>query len=270
MKIAYLISPILAMALLALAWRISVRHDQTFTFQSGDIALSHTAYAENFGDGPILTVGSVIHDNISAKVWYTENSDGREYKTLDMEPARGGLFIRLKPLAAGKSYLYHIDVFRDNVRLATFPPSGDESINFRGHTSRVVLALHVLFMYSAILSGLMAVFTSIDLARRRVEIRRAVQYIPMTFISAFLSAIPFGMILSAQAYGGSGWHGWPFGSSSTDTKSEILLLFWLITMILSWGGLRGRKMAISNGVYSFLTMLSFMVTTITLLIPHSI
>ena len=70
--------------------------------------------------------------------------------------------------------------------------------------------------------------------------------------------------------GRSGWGGWPLGTDITDTKTEVLLLFWLITIVLALPGLKGRKMAIPGGTYSFLVILSFAVTFITFLIPHSL
>jgi hypothetical protein len=276
MKTRLIIAFLLTVVLLVIARRMSTRHSENFTVQADGITLSHQTVTENFGDGPVLLVKGSPLNKIVAVVYYSEHPGGPDYKTIDMAYTPEGLSTRLETLNKGLRCYYHIDIFKDNLRIATFPPAiagkaiNDQFIKFKGHISPIILTPHILLMFGTIFFGLMAVFTSIDLARGKGDARRSVLFLLLTFICAFIGGIPLGIAVSQQTFGGSGWGGWPLGTDITDSKTEVLLLFWLFTLVLSWRGLRGQKMAISNGIYSFLTILSFVVTFITFLIPHSI
>jgi hypothetical protein len=276
MLIRYLIALLLTVVLLGFARRMSTRHEQTFTEQVDGITLRHQTVTENFGDGPILSVATSAPERVRAVAYYSEQPGGPDYKQQDMVLSSDGFSCKLSALPRGEKFFYHINVYKDNVVIATFPPAkaapskGDQFIKFKGHISRFVLIPHILLMFGTIFFGLLAVFTSVDVARGKSDARRSILFLILTFACAFVGGIPLGIVVSAQTFGGSGWGGWPLGTDITDTKTEVLLLFWLITIFLSWKGLRSRKMTISNGLYSFLVILSFIVTFITFLIPHSI
>jgi hypothetical protein len=270
MTIRYILALVLTVLLLAFARRMSTRHQQEFTSSVDGITLSHNTVTESFGENPVVMVKATSTENIRGTVYYSKQVGGPDYNTVDMVPTTDGLTASLNPLPKGEKYFYHIEVFKGNTKLAAIPPKGDQFIKFKGHISPIILIPHIGFMFATIFFGLLAVFTSVDIARGKGDIKRSVLFVLLTFIPAFIGGIPLGIAVSAQTFGGSGWGGWPLGSDITDTKTEILLLFWLITIILSWKGLSGRKMTISNGFYSFLVILSFVVTFITFLIPHSI
>jgi hypothetical protein len=271
----YLIALLLTVVLLGFARRMSTRHEQTFSIQADNVTLTHHTITENFGDGPIISLQALPSDRVRAVVLYSEHPGGPDYKTLEMNLSSGVFGAKLDPLPKGQKYWYHINVYQDNVNIAVLPPAkagenSDQFIKFKGHIAPYIIIPHILFMFGTIFFGLLAVFTSIDLARGKGETKRSVLFMLLAFICAFIGGIPLGIVVSQQAFGGSGWGGWPLGTDITDSKTEVLLLFWLITLFLSWRGLAGRKMAVTNRTYSFLVILSFLITFITFLIPHSI
>ncbi len=269
MKIRYLVALLLTVVLLVFARLMSTRHAEEFTVNAEGVVLSHKTVTENFGDGPVVTLNSSETDRERAEVRYSEHVGG-PYQVVQMTPESGKFTARLPVLPKGEKWFYQIDIYRDNMKLATFPPEREQFIKFKGHISPLILVPHILLMFATIFFGLMAVFTSVDLSRGKGSAKRAVLFVLLTFISAFIGGIPLGIVVSQQTFGGSGWGGWPLGTDITDSKTEILLLCWVITLILSWGGLKDRKMLVSNGMFTFLTILSFVITFITFLIPHSI
>jgi len=269
MKTRYLIALILTVVLLVVARTMSTRHDETFKAESSGVTLAHETVTEDFGQGPKLEISSSETAKVRAIVLYSETAGG-PYQSLEMESRQGGFTATLPVMEKGKKWFYHIEVYKDNIKLATFPPERDQFIKFKGHISSIILIPHILLMFGTIFFGLMAVFTSIDVARGKGDARRSVIFLLLTFTCAFIGGIPLGIAVSQQTFGGSGWGGWPLGDDVTDTKTEVLLLFWLVTILLSMRALSGRKMAIPHGAYSFLVILSFVVTFVTFLIPHSL
>ena len=267
----YLAAFLLTIILLAFARRMSTRHEMTITENIDAITLTHKTVTENFinGPAPILTVTASSTENLSAVVLYSDKL-GTHDKSVPMTITSQGFAATLDQLPKGEKWWYQIQVSKNGTTVAHFPKSGDQFIKFKGHIAPLVLIAHILFMFATIFFGLMAVFTSIDIARGKGSLKRSIFYVLLTLVCSFIGGIPLGIAVSAQTFGGSGWGGWPIGHDITDSKTEILLLFWLITLILSLNGLAKKKMIISPKTYSFLVILSFVVTFITFLIPHSI
>jgi hypothetical protein len=265
----YFIAFLLTVILLFFARLMSTRHEKTIPAQIDNITLTHRTVTENFGDGPVLIVKTPSTDNLTAVVFYSEKSGGHD-KSVAMSVTPEGFSAKLESLPKGQKWFYQIQVSKNGTPVAQFPKDDDQFIKFKGHIAAPIIVGHILFMFATIFFGLMAVFTSIDLARGKGRMQRSVLFVLLTLISAFIGGIPLGIAVSAQTFGGSGWGGWPIGHDITDTKTEVLLLFWLITSLLSLNGLANKKMVISSKTYAFLVTISFIVTFITFLIPHSI
>jgi hypothetical protein len=223
---------------------------------------------ESFGDPPPLTLHASDPSTVRALVNYSETQGG-PYKKVEMAFTRDGFIVELPILERGHRWYYHIDAIQNNVKIAQLPPDGDQFIKFKGRVSPALLVPHILFMFATIFFGIMAVFTAIDYSRAAGEPGRAVRFLLLTLISAALGGFVFGPPVTYQTFG-EGWGGWPVGSDWTDTKTEVFFLFWLLPLILSWKSLRGGTMSISPRIYSSLVIVSFTVTLITFLIPHSI
>jgi hypothetical protein len=275
MKSRYIASLVLTVVLLAFARWTATNNSSEYRSDVDGITLSHkttTEYfirdAKNPADGPVVTLKSSETDRERAIVRYAEQVSG-PYTAVEMTPENGVFSARLPVLQIGKKWFYRIDVYKDNVRLATFPPEKEQFIKFKGIVAPYIIGPHILFMFATIFFGLMTVFSSIDLARGKGNLRKSVFFLLLTLVSSVLGGLAFGIEVTRQTFG-EGWGGYPFGHDWTDTKTEILILFWLVTFFLSARGLFGRKMAVSEKAYASLVIISFVVTFITFLIPHSI
>jgi hypothetical protein len=268
MKIRYILALLLTVLLLVIARRASTRHQEDITANIDGVVLTHKTITENFGDGPVVKLQSSDASRQRALVRFAEQPGGI-YQTIEMTPEAGVFSARLPTLNKGKKWFYHIDVIKDNVLLTTLPVDHDQFIKFKGHVASYIIIPHIFFMFATIFFGLMTVFTSIDLARGKGDLKESAYFLLLTLISAILGGLAFGIEVTRQTFG-EGWGGYPIGHDWTDTKTEILILFWLITFFLSAKGLFGKKMMISPKTYAYLVIISFVVTFITFLIPHSI
>ena len=143
-------------------------------------------------------------------------------------------------------------------------------IKFKGPVSAFVLIPHIVLLFASIYFSFMALFYGIDLMRGRDSLRQASVSVLLTFFAGLIGGIIIGIEVTHEVFGGSGWGGWPLGNDITDTKTEIFLLFWMIAMVFGWGGLSGRKLAISNNTFGIMIMISFIITLAAFLVPHSL
>jgi hypothetical protein len=230
--------------------------------------LKHHTVTESFGENPTVELRASDSSKERAVVYFADKVGGN-YQALEMAVNSNIYSAKLPVLAKGEKWWYHIEVYKDNIKIATFPKEGDQFIKFKGKVSPFVLIPHIICMFATIFFGVLAVFTAIDAAREKGSLKLSIWFAVFAFIFGYIGGIPLGIEVVRQTFGG-GWGGWPIGNDWTDTKTEIFLLFWLVTLILSFNGLRNRKMLISKKTYAFLTILSLVVTFITFLIPHSI
>ncbi len=102
--------------------------------------------------------------------------------------------------------------------------------------------------------------------------RQSVRFPILTIALLFLGFVPFGIAMNYFAFGVL-WEAFPFGQDVTDNKSQIMLLFWLVTLFLVKGTVGGKsddRNLVSARGYSTLVIVSFVATMIILAIPHSL
>jgi len=268
MTARYLLAIVLTVVLLGIARRMSTRRPGEIQISSGDVSISHTTVTENFGDGPIIELKISAVDSLRPMVLYSEQA-GSPYQSMEMVLGANGYYARLPALDKGRKWYYHIDIYRVNAIIATIPVSGDQFIKFKGHVSPFVLIPHIACMFATIFFGLLTVFTAVDYSRGRGELKRSVKFLFLTIVFSFIGGFPLGYLVAYQAFG-QGWAGIPVGWDITDNKTVILFLFWLISFIIAFRGLKSGSSGIDPRKYLLLVGLSFFVTILTFLIPHSI
>lgn len=267
MIMRYILALVLTIVLLGIARRTSTRHEETLHATVDGTTITHKTVTENFGDGPIIDVKAANTADLAAIVVFYEPNSPRISQ--EMTPTAEGFTTRLPSLPKGHKWFYHIEISKNGNTAAALPADRDQFIKFKGHVTPLILIPHIFCMFATIFFGALTVFTAFDLTRGRGNPRASVRFLLLTAIFAFIGGFPLGYAVAYQAFG-VGWGGIPIGWDITDNKTVILFLFWLITLLLAWRGLSGRKMAISNRTYAALAALSFIVTFITFLIPHSI
>ena len=268
MRMRIILAVLLTVLLLGIARRTSMRHSVEYLTETHGITFTHDTATEGFSEGALISLTATKTDKEVAVVRYADQPGG-PYQELNMTPESGVYKVRLPAKEKGTKQYYHIEVFQDNIKIASFPTEGDQVVKYKGHVSTPIITGHILFMFATIFFGLLTVFTAVDLARGKGNLASQSCFCCLPLSPLILGDYRWESLLLAQHLE-TGWGGWPIGHDITDTKTEILLLFWFITFLLSWQALRGRKMTISNKTYSFLVILSFAVTFITFLIPHSL
>jgi hypothetical protein len=172
----------------------------------------------------------------------------------------------------GKRLNYRIELSLNGVLKASMAPANARGylLKYKGQVSSFVLIPHILLMFAGVFSSFMALFYGFDLILGKRKVKQAAIAVLLSFFCGFIGGVLIGIEVSHEVFGGSGWGGWPIGNDVTDTKTEIFLIFWLVTMIFGWLGLSGKKLKISNKTFGAMIIVSFIVTLAAFLIPHSI
>jgi len=145
---------------------------------------------------------------------------------------------------------YHVDLQQDGspVTIGTITPV---VIRFTGEVPAVVLVIHILLMFLAMLfsnaTGIYALF----------KIRSYKFLAIVTFIILFIGGLVFGPIVQKYAFN-EWWAGIPFGWDLTDNKTLIAVLVWLMALEMI-----RRKSA------AFWVIVASIVTIAIFSIPHS-
>jgi hypothetical protein len=126
-------------------------------------------------------------------------------------------------------------------------------LRFHGPVPDYVLVLHIVVMFLAML---LATRTGLEaLINGRLARPMAV----WTSISMFVGGLILGPVVQKFAFGDF-WTGWPLGNDLTDNKTVVAFFLWLVAVLRSRRGNRGRIWFVAA---SLLTLAIF-------LIPHSL
>jgi hypothetical protein len=268
MKSRLIVAFLLTIVMLVIARVASTRHAREIVVHVENLIFTHHTVTESFGDSPVVELRASDSSKERAVIYFSEKV-GEASQALEMAVSQNLYSAKLPVLPIGKKFWYHIDIYKDNIKIATIPENGDQFIKFKGKVSPYILIPHIFGMFATIFFGVMAAFTAIDVIRGKGGVKRSVWFTLLALAFGYIGGILLGVEVTRQTFG-EGWGGWPIGSDWTDTKTEIFLLFWLATLILSFNGLRGKKMMITEKTYAFMVILSLVATFITFLIPHSI
>jgi hypothetical protein len=144
-------------------------------------------------------------------------------------------------------------------------------LKYEGVVPLYVIIPHVLCNFAAIFFAALTLFSAIDVRRGKRTMKEAIKYPLITFILMFLGFVPFGIGMNWFAFGVI-WEAVPFGRDVTDNKSQIILLFWLATLILVKGTVLGKgenKNLVSERGYFTMVIVTMIVTIAMYAIPHS-
>jgi hypothetical protein len=145
-------------------------------------------------------------------------------------------------------------------------------LKFEGNVPPYIIVSHVFCNFAAIFFSVLAIFSAVDLKRGKSTLKKSVLFSLLTFIFLFTGFLLVGSALNYFAFGVM-WEAFPFGRDITDNKSQIVFLFWLVTLFLVKGTILGKnpsKNLVSEKTYSTMVIISFVITLVMYLIPHSI
>lgn len=178
----------------------------------------------------------------------------------------------------GDKAFYYIKVTDKNGKgLLTLPePKKSEikpiRLKFEGEVPGFVLIPHILAMFGGVLFAFLSFFSIFDLKRKKISLQKSVNLSKITLALLFLGTFPLGWALNWYAFGVL-WEAFPFGKDITDNKTQIVFLFWLITLILVKGSfLSGdpQKNLFGEKTYFWMVFASFLVAIFMYLVPHSL
>ena len=134
---------------------------------------------------------------------------------------------------------------------AVFPERPADT-RFKGAVSPVVLAPHVVTMFTGML-----VANAAGLLALRGE-KRLFRIALVAAVLLSIGGLLLGPLVQKQAFDAY-WTGWPFGTDMTDNKTAVAVLAWAVAAVLARGGRDARKAVV---VAALVTLAVFMV-------PHS-
>jgi len=258
----------------------AVRSTHETVNQQG-ILIHHNTVPKQVGD-EVPLISAKVEGASEVRLVYKVGKGG-EYQSIIMKPKPGeaDVFEASIPLhPKGSLAWYYLEAVSrrgsDRVKVALPEESSGQvdpiRLKFEGEVPAYIVIPHVLSIFAAIFFATLTLFTAVDLKRGRGALGKSVKYCGITLALLFVGFIPFGWAMNYFAFGVL-WEAFPFGRDVTDNKSQIMFLFWLITLILVKGTLWGKgedKNFISARGYSTLVIVSFIATMIILAVPHSL
>jgi len=269
-----IISAVLTIVLLGVSRKMSTRNPQEVISEFDGIKATHTTITESkLGVMPVVTV-NLVGDQAAqvGGVLYYSVDKGIEQTSIMNHSDDMTLVGNLPAGEIGERLVYRIELTKDGDLKASMAPAKERGylLKYKGPVSAFVLIPHIVLMFAGVFCSFMALFYGFDLMLGKKKVKQAAIAVLLSFFCGFIGGVLIGIEVTHEVFGGSGWGGWPVGNDVTDTKTEIFLLFWLVTMIFGWAGLSGRKLKISNKTFGVMIIISFIITLAAFLIPHSI
>ena len=251
------------------------------TVQQHGILLEHNTVPKQVGD-EIPEISARVQGASRVRLIYKIGKEG-EYQSVEMSPKPGqedvfAATIPHHPMSTIAWYFLEA-VGRDGKGEAkvTLPQKNSGQVRpvrlkFEGVVPAYIIIPHVLCIFAAIFFAILTVFSAIDLKRGTGSLRKSVKLCGVTVFLLFLGFFPFGWAMNYFAFGVL-WEAFPFGRDVTDNKSQIMILFWLVTLFLVKGTLWGKddsRNLVSGSGYATWVFVSFVATLLILAIPHSL
>jgi hypothetical protein len=271
---------IFTLLLLGFARKTTTVRSVHVTAEKSGILIDHNTVPKKVGEGEVQIPVKVIGAN-EVKLFY--KIEEGEFQSVDMTPKEGesDVFVASIPHhKKGTKAWYYIEARKqiDDTKLTVSLPDRNSTnfdpilLKFEGVVPPYIIFSHVFSNFAAVFFSVLAVGKAVDLKKRKSTLKKSVVFSLLTFIFLFLGFFILGCALNYFAFGVR-WEAFPFGHDVTDNKSQIILLFWLVTLFLVKGTIFGRdpsKNLVSEKTYSTMVIISFVVTVIMYLIPHSI
>lgn len=275
-----LVTFIFTLLLLSFARKTTIVQSVHKTVEKDGIVMVHDTVPKKAGEGDAVIPVKVIGAK-EVRLFY--KIEKGEFLPVDMTPKEGGndVFVASIPYhKKGTQARYYIEAQKqsgDKQISVSLPDKNSPNfrpilLKFEGNVPPYIIVSHVFCNFAGIFFSVLAIFSTVDLMRGKSTLKKSVLFSLLTFIFLFTGFLLVGSALNSFAFGVM-WEAFPFGSDITDNKSQIILLFWVVTLFLVKGTIFGKdpsKNLVSEKTYSTMVIISFVVTVIMYLIPHSI
>lgn len=261
-------------ALLGLARWLSTGRPRDVHVKEGDVEIWHRTITEHFGAAqPLVEVRLAVPRSSRIMVHYITPDNPSEQKRGLFGIGNNRYNGYLPSFEIGARVKYALTLTRPDGSVVRLPRgSGFYVIKFKGKASTPVLAAHVACMFAAFFFMVLALFAAIGILRGREDKRRAAGAARWVLLFSFVGGWPLGLALNWQTFGVL-WEGYPFGYDITDNKTQIVFVFWLVSLLLSWGSFIGRgedRDKVGRKGFAWAIVASFVVSLALYILPHSL
>jgi hypothetical protein len=266
---------ILTLALLAVARRLSTNRPREIVVERGGRTIVHRTVFEQVGPGePVVILEIEPAEGAGAFLLHATSEDGDPAES-PMVRNDGGIWEGRLPERRKGEWVHY--AFRaalpgdDSVRIPIEPDSFF-LLKYKGKITPVVLLLHVILMFGAFFFMVQSFWGALALFRGGGSKSSAVRFVRGVMITTFVGGWPIGFILNRQRFGPV-WEGFPFGYDVTDNKTQIIFLFWVVTVLLVRGSFFGAGEArdtVGPRGFAWAVIASFIVSLALYMIPHSL
>lgn len=274
MRSRILIGIAVTLLVFVVARRISRNKPVELDLEYAGARVTHTSVFEQVGPGrPRIDISIDRPGAVLPLLLYRAGGDER-LETLTMEDLGNGFWSALLPaLERGARIEYgfrllgtdeSLDVRPDTTRFFT--------LKYKGEVSATVLVLHILFIFAAFFFMVESMIGSASILARGEPREFTVAMTRWVVVFTFIGGWPLGIALNWQRFGVL-WEGFPFGYDITDNKTQLMFLFWVVVMLVSWRSFFGRRTGrdlVSDRFYAWVVMASALASLLIILLPHSL
>jgi hypothetical protein len=266
---------VLTVALLGLARRLSTRRPQDLTIERADLRLEHTTVTEQVEPGgPVVRMKAGPDDSLAPVVVYRDDGAAPPCRLEMIRTGEDSWEAVLPQRDKGERLSYSLSILRDGVETARIPEDEGSFIlvKYKGRVAPAVLIPHVAFMFGAFFFMVQGFWSAVAILRGTEGKSGAVSNARWALICSFIGGWPLGFLLNQQAFGVI-WEGFPFGYDITDNKTQVMFVFWLVSLLLVRGSFLGRGERhdiLGARGFALAVIVSFAVSILLFIVPHSL
>ena len=199
--------------------------------------------------GKDLKVSLITTDTtLKAVTYWKRYKSNDEWSETLMEPDSSGYVCYLPTQQAAGKLEYYVTV--NEIRI---PEVDNIVIRFKGAVPLLVLILHVIAMFGAMLLSTRTGLEFFQTVPRLINLT----YLTLGFL--IIGGFVLGPIVQKYAFDAF-WTGWPFGHDLTDNKTAVAIVGWIAALIMYKKSKSPKKWA----------LIAALVLLVVYLIPHSL
>lgn len=252
-----------------------MRHPVDVAVDEGEMRLFHRTVTEQVGPGePTIHLRVESSAPVAAVVrWTVPPSNAIE--AVAMTRVDESSYETLMPeLDKGTKIRYWITAAGAGGREVRLPedPARSFPLIYKGTVSKAVLVAHIVFMFAAFFFMVMSYLGAIRILQGREGKQGTVRAGRWVLACSFIGCWPLGFVLNRQTFGPV-WEGFPFGYDITDNKTQLIFVFWLVSLLLVRGSFFGRgeeRDTLGPRAFAWAIIASFIASLVLFIVPHSI
>lgn len=273
MRIRILAGIVITLLIFVVARRISKNRPSELDIEFAGARVTHTSVFEQVGPGE-PRIDLRIEPAGAAEPSLVYRIGGAELlETVPMDRAGDVWTARLPSLERGRRIEYGFRLAGTGETAAERPLTTRLFLlKYKGEVSPTVLVLHVLCMFASFFFIVESLIGAGAILARSETKEFTLAMTRWVLLFSFLGGWPLGFALNWQRFGVM-WEGYPFGYDVTDNKTQVMFLFWLVVMLLSWRSFFGKRDGgdpVPDRVYAWAVVVSAVVSLVLFLVPHSL